>query len=101
VTAALAFVFAMTFSPGPNNIMSASLGMMHGYQKALRFILGVVCGFAVDIAERWGERPLQEPRRRNGECTERGDGNDELAHSEIVRSCVSLPAAIRETQSNA
>jgi cysteine/O-acetylserine efflux protein len=47
VTAALTFALAMTFSPGPNNIMSASLGMMHGYPRALRFILGVVCGFAM------------------------------------------------------
>ncbi len=47
MTAALVFGVTMTFSPGPNNIMSASLGLMHGYPKALRFILGVVCGFAV------------------------------------------------------
>lgn len=39
------FALSMTFSPGPNNIMSASLGMMHGYKKALPFIVGVVCGF--------------------------------------------------------
>lgn len=47
LSALLAFVFSVTFSPGPNNIMSATLGMMHGYSKALRFILGVVCGFSV------------------------------------------------------
>jgi cysteine/O-acetylserine efflux protein len=41
------FALAMTFSPGPNNIMSTSLGMMHGYRTALRFIMGVVCGFMV------------------------------------------------------
>ena len=47
MTAGIAFALAMTFSPGPNNIMSTSLGMMHGYRRALRFILGVVCGFGV------------------------------------------------------
>ncbi len=47
ITALLAFVVSVTFSPGPNNIMSATIGMMHGYPKALRFILGVVCGFSV------------------------------------------------------
>jgi len=46
VTAALMFVVTMTFSPGPNNIMSASLGLTYGYPKTLRFILGVVFGFA-------------------------------------------------------
>jgi cysteine/O-acetylserine efflux protein len=46
VTAGITFALVMTFSPGPNNIMSTSLGMMHGYRTALRFILGVVCGFA-------------------------------------------------------
>lgn len=40
-------MLAMTFSPGPNNIMSASLGLMYGYPRALRFILGIVCGFAI------------------------------------------------------
>lgn len=47
MTAAIAFMLAMTFSPGPNNIMSASLGLIYGYQRALRFILGIVCGFAI------------------------------------------------------
>jgi len=47
MTAGVMFALAMTFSPGPNNIMSASLGMMYGYQRALRFILGVVGGFTI------------------------------------------------------
>lgn len=50
LAAVLTFVFSMTFSPGPNNIMSATLGMMHGYGRALRFILGVVCGFAAVLS---------------------------------------------------
>jgi cysteine/O-acetylserine efflux protein len=47
MTAALTFMISMTFSPGPNNIMSTSLGMMHGYRRTLPFITGVVCGFAI------------------------------------------------------
>ncbi len=46
-SALVLFVVSVTFSPGPNNIMSATIGMMHGYPKTLRFILGVVCGFAI------------------------------------------------------
>ena len=47
MTAALTFMISMTFSPGPNNIMSTTLGMMHGYRRTLPFIAGVVCGFAI------------------------------------------------------
>jgi cysteine/O-acetylserine efflux protein len=46
IAPALAFVLATTFSPGPNNIMSATLGLMHGYRKTLPFLLGVVGGFS-------------------------------------------------------
>ncbi|MCP4345381.1 MAG: LysE family transporter [Desulfobacterales bacterium] len=41
------FVIATTFSPGPNNIASASMGIMHGYRKTVRFLLGVAFGFFV------------------------------------------------------
>lgn len=47
LVAALTFAVTMTFSPGPNNIMSASLGMMHGYRRALPLITGIVCGFGI------------------------------------------------------
>jgi cysteine/O-acetylserine efflux protein len=41
----LAYVFVTTFTPGPNNITSTSMGMFYGYRKTLRFIAGVVSGF--------------------------------------------------------
>ncbi|MDP2182255.1 MAG: LysE family transporter [Actinomycetota bacterium] len=47
LVATLTFALTMTFSPGPNNIMSTSLGMMHGYRKALPLIAGIVCGFGI------------------------------------------------------
>lgn len=41
------FVLAATFSPGPNNVLSGTIGMMHGYRRALPFILGIATGFVV------------------------------------------------------
>jgi len=45
VTAVLSFVLATTFSPGPNNISSASIGVLHGYKKTLKYMTGIVTGF--------------------------------------------------------
>lgn len=39
------FVFVATFTPGPGNIASASMGMIYGYRKSLRFIAGIVSGY--------------------------------------------------------
>jgi cysteine/O-acetylserine efflux protein len=33
------------FTPGPNNISCASMGVRHGYKKTLNYILGIVIGF--------------------------------------------------------
>ncbi|MCG8572042.1 MAG: LysE family transporter [Spirochaetes bacterium] len=44
-TAFFSFVFVTTFTPGPNNIMSTTLGKQFVYKKALPFILGVGTGF--------------------------------------------------------
>ncbi len=41
----VSFVVATTFSPGPNNIASASMGLKYGYRKTLGFLLGVTTGF--------------------------------------------------------
>ena len=41
----ISFVVATTFSPGPNNITSASMGLKFGYRKTLGFLLGVTVGF--------------------------------------------------------
>lgn len=41
------FVAVTTLTPGPNTILSASLGAMHGYRRAAPFMLGVTAGFLV------------------------------------------------------
>ena len=33
------------FTPGPNNISCASMGVRHGYKRTLNYILGIVIGF--------------------------------------------------------
>ena len=40
----ISFVLITTFTPGPANISSASMGVLHGYRKSLRFLLGLVSG---------------------------------------------------------
>ncbi|KAB3538534.1 lysine transporter LysE [Alkaliphilus pronyensis] len=43
----LSYVFVVTFTPGPNNIMSMANASKYGYKKTLKFILGVSTGFFV------------------------------------------------------
>jgi len=39
------FVIVTTFTPGPNNITSASLGIIYGYRKTVPYMLGIATGF--------------------------------------------------------
>ena len=41
----LSFVLITTFTPGPNNISSASMGVLYGYRDTLKYMLGIVTGF--------------------------------------------------------
>lgn len=41
----LSFVIATTFSPGPNNISSASMGIIYGYKRTVTYLLGISSGF--------------------------------------------------------
>jgi cysteine/O-acetylserine efflux protein len=41
----ITFVLVTTFTPGPNNISSAAMGVLHGYKKTLRYLLGICTGF--------------------------------------------------------
>lgn len=41
----ISFVVITTFTPGPNNIASASMGMAFGYRKTLGFLSGITTGF--------------------------------------------------------
>ena len=43
----ISFVIITTFSPGPNNISSASMGVMYGYKKTVNFLFGIAFGFFV------------------------------------------------------
>jgi len=39
------FVVITSFTPGPNNISSASMGILYGYKKTLGYLSGIVTGF--------------------------------------------------------
>jgi len=43
----ISYVFVVTFTPGPNNIMSMINATKYGYKKTLKFMLGVFTGFFV------------------------------------------------------
>ena len=39
------FLFSTMITPGPNNITGASMGLLHGYRKSVKFVMGVGAGF--------------------------------------------------------
>lgn len=39
------FVIVTTFTPGPNNITSSSLGIIYGYRRTVPYMLGIATGF--------------------------------------------------------
>jgi cysteine/O-acetylserine efflux protein len=41
------FVLITTFTPGPNNISSASMGILNGYKNTLGYMFGITAGFFV------------------------------------------------------
>jgi len=43
----LTFVMITTYTPGPNNISSASMGLLFGYLKSLPFLVGIASGFVI------------------------------------------------------
>lgn len=44
---AILFILITTFSPGPTNIASAAMGVLHGYQQTLKFLFGLTAGFFI------------------------------------------------------
>lgn len=42
--ALVSFVLITTFTPGPNNVSSASMGVLHGYRATLRYLSGISTG---------------------------------------------------------
>ena len=47
---ALAYVLISTFTPGPSNISSASMAILHGYKKTLKYQLGLAVGVFLMMA---------------------------------------------------
>jgi cysteine/O-acetylserine efflux protein len=43
--ALVSFVLIASFTPGPNNITSASMGIIFGYKQTLKYLAGIVAGF--------------------------------------------------------
>ena len=43
----VSFVLITTFTPGPNNISSASMGILYGYRETLTYLVGIASGFFV------------------------------------------------------
>jgi cysteine/O-acetylserine efflux protein len=43
----LAYVLISTFTPGPSNVSSASMGVLHGYRNTLNFQAGLAAGVFV------------------------------------------------------
>lgn len=43
----ISYVFIMTFTPGPNNLMSMIHGTKFGYRKTLSLMLGIFSGFFI------------------------------------------------------
>ena len=44
ISAFLAFVLVTTFTPGPANISSAAMGVLHGYKNTLKYLYGIATG---------------------------------------------------------
>jgi cysteine/O-acetylserine efflux protein len=45
IIALISFVVVTTYTPGPNNISAASMGVLYGYKRTLPYMLGMVSGF--------------------------------------------------------
>ena len=41
----VSFVMVTTFTPGPNNISSASMGVLYGYRNTVKYLTGISAGF--------------------------------------------------------
>lgn len=43
----LIFVFVTTYTPGSNNIVSGSMGVLYGFKRTFPFLLGIASGFFI------------------------------------------------------
>ena len=50
----LSYVLVSTFTPGPSNISSASVAVLHGYRNTLRYQVGLAAGvFLIMVLSGW------------------------------------------------
>ncbi len=50
----VSYVLISTFTPGPSNLSSASMGVLHGYKHTLRYQVGLAAGvFGVMLLSGW------------------------------------------------
>lgn len=49
LVAALSFIIISVFTPGPNNISSAAMSVLHGYRRTLNYLFGMSGGFLIVI----------------------------------------------------
>ena len=55
----LSFVLISTFTPGPSNLASASMGVLHGYKQTLKYQVGLAAGvFFVMLVSGWVSKAL-------------------------------------------
>ncbi len=40
----LSFILITALSPGPNNLSSASMGVLYGYKRSFKYVMGIVVG---------------------------------------------------------
>ena len=45
IIALASFVVITSFTPGPNNVSSASMGVLYGYKTTMPYLLGIASGF--------------------------------------------------------
>ena len=50
ILAFISFVLITTYTPGPNNISSASMGVLYGYKRTLPYLVGIALGFFVVLS---------------------------------------------------
>jgi cysteine/O-acetylserine efflux protein len=50
IIALISFVAVTTYTPGPNNISAASMGVLYGYKRTLPYMLGMVSGFFIMLS---------------------------------------------------
>ena len=47
LSAAIVFALVTIFTPGPNNILSSSMGALYGFRRALPLMFGIASGFVL------------------------------------------------------